>query len=90
MNKDISLKQRLRLFHAYGTPCAMYGLGAMSITLSGLEKLAIVHRQMLRSMIGWAYFPDESWHEIGSRMKMRLQHVMEKYSIESWDHTALK
>ena len=90
MIKQISLKKRLKLFDAYVTPCAMYGLGAMSISQSGLEQLAVCQRKMLRLMIGWSYAEKESWQERGHRMKIKVQNTIRIYDVQLWNRTVLR
>ena len=63
----------------------MYGLGAMSISKSGLEQLAVCQRKMLRLIIGWSYAEGESWEERGHRMKIKLQNSIRIYDVQLWN-----
>ena len=39
---------------------------------------------MLRRIIGWVSFKDDTWDERGHRMKVRFQKCMEIYPVGEW------
>ena len=61
LNKHVSLRLRLKLFHATAFPTAMFGLSSLALTQEHLHKLDVVQRRMLRSIVGWVRIPDEPW-----------------------------
>ena len=52
LNKHVSLRSRLKLFHATVFPTAMFGLVSLLLTQKHLHKLDVVQRRMLRSIVG--------------------------------------
>ena len=58
-NRHVSIKLRLKLFDAIVTPTVLYGLHTLSLTQQQLQKLDIVLRRMLRSIVGWIRVSDE-------------------------------
>ena len=42
---------------------------------------------MLRRIVGWIAYTDETWEEIGHRMKDRLQQSLTRYPIRDWSAT---
>ena len=87
LNKRIPLHLRLRLFDSTVSPSALYGLGSTLLTASQLRKLDSTQHRMMRRIVGWIRFDDESWEETGRRMKMRLQQAMQKVHIPEWSTT---
>ena len=51
-NKQTSLFDRLRLFHAVVTPCATYACGSWSLKRETEQKLRVAQRRMLRAILG--------------------------------------
>ena len=84
LNRKIDLKLRLRLFHSCVSPSVLYSLATTPLTSAQVEKLNATQRIMLRKIVGWVRWDEESWHEIGHRMKKRLERAMELYPMETW------
>ena len=62
----------------------MYALEAVALTNSLLEKLDGVQRCMLRRMVGWICYEEDTWEERGHRMKMRLQTALSLHPVTDW------
>ena len=75
LNKHVSLRLRLKLFHATVFPTAMFGLSSLALTQKHLHKLDVVQRRMLRSIVGWVRIPDEPWEITMRRMNERMEHA---------------
>ena len=84
------MKLKLKYFHVYVTPCALYGLGALSLGKTAMERLARVQRKMLRLIIGWQRYERESWKTTMHRMKIKLSNALNIFYIESCDELVLK
>ena len=65
MNRKIPIHLRLKLFHTVITPAVCYSLATTPLTTAQLSKLDAVRRKMLRKMVGWVRFDDESWETTG-------------------------
>ena len=89
-NTSISVKLKLKYFQAYVTPCALYGLGALTLGKASLERMAIVQRKMLRLIVGWTRIEDEPWKTTMQRMKIKVSNALHSYFVESWDKVILK
>jgi len=83
-NRHVSIKLRLKLFDATVTPTVLYGLHTLSLTQQQLQKLDIVLRRMLRSIVGWIRVSDEPWPETMKRMKLRVEQALKQYPVEMW------
>ena len=84
-NKSISLALRLKLFNTTVTPALLYSLDTCPLTDRLLRKLDVIQRKMLRQIVGWVFGdPDDSWEEIGHRMKMRMKAGLQSYPIQDW------
>lgn len=83
-NKHVSIKLRMRLFQAVVTPTALYALDSAPLTKALLDKLDATQRCMMRRMVGWICYGNDSWEERGHRMKIRLQKALELYPVEKW------
>ena len=53
LNKHVSLVLRLKLFDAVVSPAMLFGLATLPLTKGCLQKLGVVQRRMLRSIVGW-------------------------------------
>ena len=89
-NSNLSVKLKLEYFHAYVTPCALYGLGALSLGKTAMERLARVQQKMLRLIIGWQRYEGECWRTTMHRMKIKLSNALNTFYVESWDELVLK
>ena len=84
LNKRIPVHLRLRLFDSIVSPAALYSLTSTPLTTSQLRKLDVAQHRMLRRIVGWIRFDDESWEETGRRMKTRLQCALQSFPISDW------
>ena len=89
LNHNISLKKRLRLFDSTVSPCILYGLSVLPLTITALEKLARVQRRMIRKICGWDRKEDEPWSETMTRMNEKLRRVFKLFRMQFWDEAAL-
>ena len=78
LNKHVSLRLGLKLFHATVSPTAMFGLASLPLTQRFLHKLDVVQWRMLRSIVGWVRIPDEPSENTMRRMNQRMEHAVEQ------------
>ena len=90
LNKHVSLRLRLKLFHATVSPTAMFGLASLPLTQRFLHKLDVVQRRMLRSIVGWVRIPDEPWENTMRRMNQRMEHAAYLHPLPSWSNQYFK
>ena len=45
---------------------------------------------MLKKIVGWIYDDNDTWEEIGHRMKIRLESALKNYPIENWFSAIVK
>ena len=84
VDKHVDIKLRLQLFDVVVTPAVMYALETCPLTEIQRERLDITQRRMLRRMVGWVCYDDESWEERGRRMKKRLESALELRPVMDW------
>ena len=84
VNKNVSIKLRMKFFDAVVTPTILFGLHTSALAGVQLSKLDSIQRRMLRSMVGWIRIQDESWHDTMSRMKSRVAKALHQHPIEAW------
>ena len=65
----VSLKLKMKLFDCTVSPAILFGLAAVPLTCIHLKKLDAIQRRMLRSIVGWVQFQDESWRDTMVNMK---------------------
>jgi hypothetical protein len=83
-DKHVPLKLRLKMFDNVVTPTVLYALGTAPLSDALKQKLDITQRCMLRRMLGWVCYDNDSWEERGRRMKLRLEKALELYPVEAW------
>ena len=83
-DKHIPIKLRLKLFDAAISSTVLYSLESCPLTEKLLYRLDVVQRTMLRRMIGWVSFKEDTWYERGHRMKVRFQKCMQCYPVGEW------
>ena len=66
------------------TPSALYGLSTAPLTATALERLGAAQRKMLRLMVGYVKFTDDSWADMHRRMSGKISEALEKYPIGIW------
>ena len=81
---NVSLKLRLKLFDCIVTPTILYGLTSTALTQRQMEQLASIRLKMLRNIVGWSMQPDDTWHDLGSRMKAKIHRAMQLYKVPCW------
>ena len=86
LNKHVTLRLRLKLFHATVSSTAMFGLASLPLTQRFLHKLDVVQRRMLRSIVGWVRIPDEPSENTMRRMNQRMEHVAYLHPLPSWSN----
>ena len=90
MNKDVSIKSRLRLFQAVVTPAVLYGLSTVPLTSVQISELDRLQRKMLRSIVGWRRQPDEPWPTTMRRMNARITQALTCFHVEDWSKQLAK
>jgi len=83
-NRKISIRLRLRLFDACVSTSVLYSLSSTPLTGDQLQRLDATQRIMVRKIIGWARWDEESWQQTGHRMKQRLHTAMVQSKMRSW------
>ena len=86
LNKHVSPRFRLKLFHASVSPTAMFGLASLPLTQKFLRKLGVLQRRMLRSIVGWVRKPDEFWEITMRRMNQGMKHVAFLHPLPLWSN----
>ena len=89
-NNAISIKLRLKLFSATVTPCALFGIGALSLTATHREALDRIQRKMIRNIVGWVRLPDDTWKDTMSRMAVRVQRACRYWLVPAWSVLAIQ
>ena len=84
LDRNISVKLRLKLFNTTVTPAAAYSLETCPLSQHQLDRLDIVQKRMLRRIVGWIGDADDSWEDMGRRMKVRLQTALQLHPVEDW------
>ena len=73
LNKHVSLFCGLKLFDAVVFPAMLFGLATLPLTKGCLQKLGVVQKWMLRSIVGWIWIHDDlSWRDIMVQMNHEL------------------
>ena len=89
LNRHVDIKLRLALFDATVSASMTYGMETCPLTGRQLEQIDITQRKMLRKMVGWTHYSDESWEESGRRMKLRLDTALTLFPVPRWSQTIL-
>ena len=84
LNKKIPIHLRLKLFDSVITPAVCYSLSTTPLTSSMLSKLDAAQRKMLRKIVGWICYDDETWEAAGQRMKARLEAALQRRPVRAW------
>ena len=84
LNRKICLALRLRLFDSCVSPSVLYSLSTTPLTAAQLERLNATQRIMLRKIVGWVRWDDESWSETGHRMKAKLTEALRQHPVKNW------
>ena len=59
-------------------------LSTTPLTEAQLEKLDATQWKMMRRMVGWVLFSDDTWETAGRRMKDRLLTATTMHPIKAW------
>ena len=86
LNKHVSLVLLPKLFNAVVSPAMLFGLAPLPLTKGCLQKLGVVQKRMLRSIVGWVRIHDAlSWPDIMAQMKRRLAIAKTLFPMEGWE-----
>ena len=83
-DKYVSIKLRLKLFESVVSSTLLYGLETAPLTESLLHRIDVVQRTMLRRIIGWVCYNDDTWEERGRQMAGKLQRCLVIYPVKTW------
>ena len=75
------------IFDCTVSPIIVFGLAAVPFTCIHLNKLDAIHRCMLRSIVGWVRFQDESWRPAGhhGENEVKSEYGLAPHSILDWN-----
>ena len=85
LNKNVSIKLRLKLFDSVVTPSLLFGLHVLPISKISMDKIMVCQRKMLRKIVGWTRHPQDSWETVMRAMKIKIQNAMTRYYVRPWD-----
>ena len=83
-DKHVNVKLRLKLFDSIITSTVSYGLDTVPLTHQMLNRLDIAQRTMLRRIVGWVNYADDTWEESGRRMAERLRQCLALRPVKNW------
>ena len=84
MNKNASIKKRLRLFQSVVSPTVLFGLSTLPLTSAQLKQLDALQRRMLRSIAGWVRNAEEDWAETMRKTNRRLEAALRAHPLKPW------
>ena len=84
LNRKLPIILRLKLFDSVVSPTVTYSLSTTPLTGVQLSMLDATQRKMIRRMVGWVRFDDESWEVTGQRMKARLESALHRFPVRPW------
>ena len=87
LNKKTNLYDRVKLFHAVVTPCALYGCGSWALKKVEEDKLKVAQRRMLRAILGRSRHKktrSNSGESTGTDDDSEVEEVPEVEVLESW------
>ena len=62
----------------------LYSLDSCPLTKKLLDKIDVTQRIMLRRIVGWISYAEDTWEERGSKMKARLNRCLALYPVQVW------
>ena len=85
-DRHVSLATRLRYFDTVITPVVCFAAGHRAIFKHDLNKVDVVFRKLLRSVVGPPAATDWSrpWHEILHDWNARVAQFVQQYSVKCW------
>ena len=89
LNPHVPLRLRLKLFDSVITPTMLFGLMTWPLTSNQLQKLEVVWKRMLRSIVGWGPLVDNDWHALMQKMNKNLENAQQIFNIRPWTETLL-
>ena len=81
LNKNVSIKLRLKLFDSVVSPSLLFGLHVLPFSKSNMYKIMICQRKMIWKMVGWSRRPEDSWETVMKGMKTKVSNVMTQYYV---------
>ena len=66
------------------TSIILFGLVVLPMHQSNLDKLDVVRQKMLREIVGWVRYSEDSWETIMRRMKHRVTKALEQHPVKAW------
>ncbi len=85
-NKHISLVLWLKFFDAVVSAAMLFGLATLSLTKGCLQKLGVVQRRILRSIVRWVRIDDDqNWRNIMAQRNHRMAIADIMFPIEDWE-----
>ena len=90
LNKNVSIKLRLKLFDTVVKPSVLFGLHVLPISTSNMDKLRICQNKMLRKIVGWVHHPGNEWETVMRIMKTKVSNAMQQYYVRPWDECIKK
>ena len=83
-NRKVSIKLRLKFFDSIISPSLLFGLVALPISQTNMDKIGICQRKMLRKVIGWVRYDGEQWETTMRRMNNRVQQDLKQLYVKAW------
>ena len=71
LNKNVSMKLRLKLFDSVVSPSLLFGLHVLPLSKNSMDKIMVCQRKMLRKIVGWTRHPNDTWETVLRNMKRR-------------------
>lgn len=62
----------------------LYGLETCPLTVAQLAKLDVARSKMLRKIVGWRCQVEDSWEQIGQKMKQRVANALALQPVDVW------
>ena len=85
LNKNVSIKLRLKLFDSTVTPSLLFGLSVLPITQVNMDKITVCQRKMIRKIVGWTRHPGDEWETVMHNMKQKVVVAMNQFYVRPWD-----
>ena len=84
LNRKLPIILRLKLFDRVVSPTLACSLSTTPLTGAQLSTLDATKRKMMRRIVEWVRFDDESWELTWQRMKTRLESAMLRFPVRPW------
>ena len=85
LNKNVSIKLRLKLFDAVVTPSILFGLHVLPISGKNMTKITGCQNKMLRKIVGWSWHSGDNWETVMSSMKRKVMNAMQQHHVRPWN-----